>query len=126
MPSVDDALDVDELFSVVIADPPYLRSDQVRRYPNDPEHAVDGGEDGLAEIERSLRVIAGHTNADGAALLQVRGPRQVRALSVLLTDSRIPLQIEDTRTISTERSIVLLQERTSVRYSASPSSETPE
>jgi methylase of polypeptide subunit release factors len=107
--NVEAALTPDERFAVVIADPPYLRTDQVARYPGDPRHAIDGGDDGLVEIERGLHVIATHTTPDAAALLQVRGPKQCRAITALLSDARIPLRVADTRTISRQRAIVLLQ-----------------
>lgn len=102
------ALRAHEQFPIVIADPPYLRSDQVDHFPEDPIHAVDGGIDGLVEIEVALQLMSTHTTRDGAALLQVRGPRQARAISVLLADSRIAMEVTDIRTITDERSIVLL------------------
>lgn len=107
--SVDSALRPDECFSLVVADPPYLRSDLVARYPNDPPHAVDGGIDGLLEIERALAVIAAHAGPEATALLQVRGPRQTRAIEGLLADSRTALTVKGVRTITPERAIVLLQ-----------------
>ncbi len=107
--TVDAALRADERFSLVIADPPYLRSDEVTRYPEDPRHAIDGGDDGLAEIERALRVIASHTTPDASALLQVRGARQGSAVTALLLNTHIPLRVAETRAVNDERAIVLLE-----------------
>ena len=70
---------------MVIADPPYLRSDEVGEYPDDPAHAVDGGPDGLQEIARALRVIAAHTTGGAVSLLQVRGPGQSEAIASLIS-----------------------------------------
>ncbi len=70
----------DEEFVLVIADPPWVRSDQTGDHPDDPASAIDGGDDGLDLARSCLDVIGGHLAADGAALLQVGDRDQVRAI----------------------------------------------
>jgi release factor glutamine methyltransferase len=72
---MDEVLAPDEDFSVVIADPPWVPSGQVSRYPEDPSRAIDGGDDGLALVRSCLDVIDRHLVVAGSALLQV-GPRE--------------------------------------------------
>jgi len=79
---MDAVLDADERFAVVIADPPWVTTDEVGRYPEDPLLAIDGGRDGLEVVRACLDVIAAHLSDGGSALLQT-GPDQpdeVRAL----------------------------------------------
>ncbi len=70
---MDEVLGEQERFPVVIADPPWVPTGEVSRFPADPRTAIDGGEDGLALVHACLQVIADHLTAGGAALLQV-GP----------------------------------------------------
>lgn len=72
----------DELFSVVIADPPWVPTDQTSRYPQDPLLAIDGGADGLAVARRCARVIQRHLHPDGLAVLQLGARDQVDALDL--------------------------------------------
>ena len=66
------ALDgVDGPFVLVLADPPYLPSSEVERYPGDPEHAIDGGPDGLALVREVLGTSAAVLHPDGVCLLQL-------------------------------------------------------
>lgn len=64
-----------EEFALVIADPPWVPSDSVDRFPDDPVHAIDGGVDGVALVEECLAVAGAHLAEGGAVLLQV-GPGQ--------------------------------------------------
>jgi methylase of polypeptide subunit release factors len=77
---VAEVLQPDELFSVVIADPPYLLPEEAASYPEDPPLAVDGGPDGLAVARRCLDTIERHLLAGGSALLQLRTDEQVTRL----------------------------------------------
>ena len=76
--SFDVALDPDERFALVIADPPYVPTSEATQYQDDPRAAIDGGADGLDGIRGSLRVAAEHLLPGGAVLLQAWGPHQVR------------------------------------------------
>jgi release factor glutamine methyltransferase len=79
-----------EVFSVVIADPPYVPSDDVALYPDDPPGAIDGGPDGLEAVRSFLGDIAGHVAPGGSVLLQVRGAGQVDELDGWLAHPASP------------------------------------
>ena len=70
---MQDALEDDRRFGVIIADPPWVPADEVGRYPEDPPTAINGGPDGLALVGTCLEVIGRHLAEDGSAVLQV-GP----------------------------------------------------
>ncbi|HYD08740.1 MAG TPA: class I SAM-dependent methyltransferase [Acidimicrobiales bacterium] len=74
------ALRPDERFPLILADPPYVPSDQVEDHPDDPGHAIDGGPDGLDLARTCLDVAAAHLAPGGAVLLQLGGAHQARAL----------------------------------------------
>jgi methylase of polypeptide subunit release factors len=81
--AMDQVLEPDERFAVVIADPPWVASDEVGRYPDDPRSAIDGGADGLDMVRGCLGVVDGHLVEGGHALLQV-GPDQPAAVAGLV------------------------------------------
>jgi methylase of polypeptide subunit release factors len=70
---MDAVLGEDEEFAVIVADPPWVRTTDVSRFPEDPVTAIDGGEDGLDLARTCLDVIDRHLMMGGSALLQV-GP----------------------------------------------------
>ena len=72
---------VDERFALVLADPPYLPTADVARYPDDPPLAVDGGSDGLDVARECLAVAAGCLAPGGRLLLQLRDAAQARRLA---------------------------------------------
>jgi methylase of polypeptide subunit release factors len=74
------ALRPGEVFSLVIADPPWVRRDDTSRFPEDPLTAIDGGADGLDVARQCLVVIGRHLAPGGAALLQLGSTQQVAAL----------------------------------------------
>lgn len=80
---MDEVLDADERFAVVIADPPWVTSDDVGRYPEDPLLAINGGPDGLDLVRACLEVIDDHLVEGGHALLQT-GPDQPDAVTALV------------------------------------------
>ena len=73
----------DEVFPVVIADPPWVRAEQVAGFPEDPPLAIDGGTDGLALVRACLEVIDRHLADGGTAVLQV-GPDQSESVAALV------------------------------------------
>lgn len=77
-----DVLAEDEVFPVVIADPPWVPTSQTGRYPRDPLLAIDGGADGLAVARRCAQVASRHLHAEGTAVLQLGTREQVEALDV--------------------------------------------
>ena len=72
---LEDALAPGERFALVIADPPWVPTDAVGRFPHDPVPAIDGGADGLHLVRRCLAVAGAHVLPGGSVLLQV-GPGQ--------------------------------------------------
>lgn len=78
------AIEPAERFDVIIADPPYLRTVDLARWPDDPPAAIDGGEDGLDLVTACLDVASRHLTPAGQLLLQVAGPAQEREIEKLL------------------------------------------
>ena len=78
---LETALADDELFPVVIADPPWVPRSETRRFPEDPLSAIDGGDDGLDVARACLRVVADHLAPGGSAVLQLGTVAQVTALA---------------------------------------------
>jgi methylase of polypeptide subunit release factors len=96
----------DERFELIIADPPYLRTGDVARWPDDPVTAIDGGADGLDLIRACLSVAAAHLQPAGQLLLQVAGLRQ--GDQMVLPPS---LRRRGRRVVDDERAILLLERR---------------
>jgi methylase of polypeptide subunit release factors len=80
---MDEVLDRDEEFAVIIADPPWVPTDDTARFPEDPVSAIDGGADGLDLVRSCLAVIDRHLAVAGSAVLQT-GPDQVDAVVELV------------------------------------------
>ena len=78
---LEEALDDDERFAVVIADPPWVPRDEIGRFPEDPVTAIDGGPDGLDLARACLRVAARHLLPGGSVILQVGTRPQVDRLT---------------------------------------------
>lgn len=76
-----EVLDDDEAFALVLADPPYIPTDQLSVFPDDPTLAIDGGTDGLALARECLAVAGRHLVADGTLVLQLRDVEQARLLA---------------------------------------------
>lgn len=103
---VDDVLAPHERFALVLADPPYLRSDEVAEHPDDPHLAIDGGADGTFLPRRVLTASARHLLDDGAILLQCRGRRQLDALAPHA--DRLGLGVVEIREVDADRAVALL------------------
>jgi methylase of polypeptide subunit release factors len=71
----------DELFPVVVADPPWVPSRRTGDHPEDPLTAIDGGPDGLALARSSLEIARRHLVPDGVMLLQLGSPRQAEEIA---------------------------------------------
>lgn len=77
---LEEAVDEDERFALVIADPPWVRRAETGRFPADPLLAIDGGEDGLDLARACLDVMARHLLPAGHGVLQVGSQEQVETL----------------------------------------------
>ncbi len=71
----------EEAYALVVADPPWVTSAEVGRYPEDPLLAIDGGEDGLAVARLCLEVAADHLLPGGLLLVQLGDDAQADALA---------------------------------------------
>jgi release factor glutamine methyltransferase len=77
---LESALDDEELFAVVVADPPWVPRSRTTDFPEDPLSAIDGGDDGLDVARACVAVIAAHLAPGGAAVLQLGTTAQADAL----------------------------------------------
>ena len=102
--------DSTERFALVLADPPYLPSDQVHGHPADPLLAIDGGSDGLSLLRQCVDVIDAVLLDGGAALVQVAGAAQAMDLAPLLPDT---LGITEIREHDTQRAVLALERNAS-------------
>lgn len=85
---ITDVLAPDEVFPLIVADPPWVPRSETDQFPADPLLAIDGGDDGLFVVRECLDAIAAHLARGGVALLQVApGAAQADAVSLLLAGS---------------------------------------
>lgn len=105
---IEDTLQEGERFSLVVADPPYLRRAEVGRFPADPVTAIDGGEDGLDLVRATLDLLRVHLADDGICLLQLGGPDQVREVETLVRGGWPTLEVRKHRTVAPDRAVVLI------------------
>ncbi len=78
--AMDEVLGDSERFALVIADPPWVRRDQVERYPEDPLRAIDGGDDGMDVARTCVDVARRHLSPGGTLLLQLGSVEQADTL----------------------------------------------
>jgi release factor glutamine methyltransferase len=107
--SLENGLDPDERFPLVLADPPYLPSGVRARWPEDPALAIDGGRDGLDVVRTCLTVVADHLDPGGPLLLQVAGARQAEQVRGLAQAGSF--EVGQTRCHDDERAVMLLVRR---------------
>jgi release factor glutamine methyltransferase len=106
---LEEALQPQERFGVIIADPPYLPSADIKRWPEDPPMAIDGGTDGLDLVRACLQLAALHLTQAGQLLLQIAGPSQAQHISDLLAATPDwELFRGELRVIDDERAILLI------------------
>jgi ribosomal protein L3 glutamine methyltransferase len=99
-----------ERFPLVIADPPWVPSSQVGRFPEDPLLSIDGGVDGLGPTRACLHVIDHHLDRAGCAVLQVGGPAHVTGIHDWLgSRPSVRLLVSETRAFGDRGVLVLLR-----------------
>jgi HemK-like putative methylase len=81
-----EAAATDERYAIVIADPPWVPSDELGAHPDDPPSAIDGGPDGLDAARVFVRIAATHLLPGGSVLLQLGTHDQAAALDAELED----------------------------------------
>ena len=95
---MQDVLEEVEQFPLIIADPPWVPSDQVDAYPEDPRLAIDGGASGLDLVKTCLELISGHLAEDGVAILQVGPDGQTdRVAEHLMSHQELRLGVRERR-----------------------------
>jgi methylase of polypeptide subunit release factors len=86
---LEDAAGPGERFALVLADPPWVPSAEIGRFPDDPPQAIDGGPDGLDLARICLRVADSQLLPGAPVLLQLGGRDQVSALAAGLAGLRV-------------------------------------
>lgn len=108
--AAQDAVGPGEEFPLVIADPPWVTSAEVGRFPEDPLLAIDGGEDGLGLALTCLEVMGTCLAHGGAGLLQIGNHAQVAAVEEWLAHPETPsLQVQEVRAHEDRGVVVLLR-----------------
>lgn len=90
---IEDVLQDEERFPLIIADPPWVTTAETTRYPEDPIVAIDGGTDGLSIAQESLRAMERHLSEAGLGLIQLGSVAQVAALMSLGSGSLRCLEV---------------------------------
>lgn len=111
---IDEDLWLDERFVLVIADPPWVPTEEVQRYPEDPVSAIDGGPDGLDVARVCLDAARRHVRPGGIVILQLGTADQ--ALRLGEEADALGLEVEETMVV--EGSGVLLRLDASDRLGA--------
>jgi release factor glutamine methyltransferase len=83
---MDEVLRDSERFALVVADPPWVRREEVGSYPGDPQVAIDGGHDGMDVAWTCIAVARDHLMPISTLLLQLGSVEQVDALRDRLRD----------------------------------------
>jgi release factor glutamine methyltransferase len=102
-----DAVQPEERFTLILADPPYISSAGTHRFARDPVLTIDGGRDGLDVARTCLALIARHLTRDGDAVLQLGGVHQHDALTGEL--GRHELVAVEARHFAEDRTLVHLR-----------------
>lgn len=99
--AIDEAVGAEERFALVLADPPWVPSDDTTRYPDDPVTAIDGGPDGLDLARTCLEVMDRHLCTGGAGVLQLGTEKQAARLRTYLKSQAAPgLRLVEVRSIA--------------------------
>ncbi|MEV4901987.1 class I SAM-dependent methyltransferase [Citricoccus sp. NPDC055426] len=78
---MEEVLDAGERFAVIVADPPWVRSAETSRFPEDPVLAIDGGGDGLDLARTCVVLMDRHLHDGGAGLLQLGNLAQAETIA---------------------------------------------
>ncbi|ANH38048.1 Release factor glutamine methyltransferase [Nocardioides dokdonensis FR1436] len=70
-----------ERFALVVADPPWVPSADIGRFPQDPTLAIDGGPEGLDVARACVRAAGACLVEGGLLVLQLGTPEQAGALT---------------------------------------------
>ncbi|KRF11380.1 hypothetical protein ASG90_16625 [Nocardioides sp. Soil797] len=104
-----ECLELGESFPLVVADPPWVPSHDIGRFPDDPELAIDGGDDGLALARDCVRTIDRCLHPDGAAVVQLGTVAQADDLGDWMADEGFELSTTEVRTFGGSGVLMLLR-----------------
>jgi release factor glutamine methyltransferase len=97
-----------ERFALVLADPPWVPTAEVPRFPADPRRAIDGGPDGLDLARLCVAVIARHLAEGGASVLQLRDEAQAELMRAhLQAHGELGLRVVAMRTVPEGAGVLL-------------------
>lgn len=97
---------------LVLADPPYVPTSEVCRFPGDPDDAIDGGPDGLSLVRTVLRASHPVVSRDVPLVLQLRGQDQAVAVDEWLGDrAELGVRIVEVRVFGGDRALALIRPR---------------
>lgn len=105
---IDDALSAHERFAIILADPPYLRSADIARWPDDPVTAIDGGADGMNLVRSCVQTAGEHLLPGGRLLLQLAGEQQAAEVRAFVRTTPAGLFPVATRHHDPDRAVLLL------------------
>lgn len=95
--------------ALMLADPPYVPSDEVAAYPRDPVSAIDGGPDGLAPTRHLLEAVHPTLTTGVPLVVQLRGLTQVATLDSWLRASGRRFAVQAVRCPAPDRALALIQ-----------------
>lgn len=78
---MEEVIGAGDRFALVVADPPWVPSSELTRFPSDPVLAIDGGDDGLSVARACLRVAGRVLDRGGSLLLQLGDDGQADLLA---------------------------------------------
>ncbi len=107
---IGEVLEPHERFALVVADPPWVPSGGVARFPDDPLLAIDGGDTGLDVARECVDAVVAHLLPGGAALLQLGTTEQADEVGRWL-DAVPDLALGDVRSHEDRGVVALLQRR---------------
>ena len=105
---IDEMSRARERFPVIIADPPYIATEEIGRFPDDPVGAIDGGSDGLDVARACVEAFAALLVPGGFALLQLGRAEQVDAMA---RHGRADLVLVGRREVAADRQLALFSLR---------------
>jgi len=81
--------EVSGIFDVIVSNPPYVKSSEISDLKeevkgHEPTEALDGGKDGLREVDRILAEVPAYLSKDGAIFLEI-GHEQGEAVKEMAT-----------------------------------------
>jgi release factor glutamine methyltransferase len=103
---LQDVIRADEGFVGIIADPPWVPTSEIGRFPDDPVVAIDGGADGLELAWPCLEVMARHLMPEGWGILQVGTEDQAVRVAERCEATDLGLEVRDAR-VYPDRGVLL-------------------